>query len=183
MDDKIWIALLTAAVSIVVAILSLTTALITNRNSTKAVRSLEELKHSLHQSSESKRISDELLSKALESIKTAMQAIQIMKDEIQLILSASSDSLEPGEAAHRLVQAREHLFDVYQEHHPNLSSEESKAFHTAKNAIANIEKHIGSDGCNEVLVDTRRRLTDAQNLLRDALSTRVLERTMGIPQI
>jgi hypothetical protein len=178
MDIKIWIALLTAVVSIFVAVISLVTAWLTSRSSAKSAQTLEELRHSLQQSSEARRISDEQLSKSLDSIRASMQALQIMKDEIQLVLASTTDSFAPGEAAERLGRARDNLFRIYQEHHPNLTADEGKAVHAAKSALTEIDRHVGEDGFDVTLKETRHRLTDAQNVLRDALTARLLQRTM-----
>lgn len=179
MDFKIFVALTTASVSIVVALLSLATAWMTSRSSAKAARSLEQLKHSLQRSADTRRLADEDLTKSVDSIKASMRALQIVKDEIQLILSSSAESLGADERASRLATARDHLIDAYQEHHPNLDHDEANALHSAKNTVFDIEQQIPNES-HEKLAETRHRLTEAQNTLRDALTDRILKRTVCI---
>ncbi len=180
MEEKLSIALVAAAVSIVVAITSAIVTLISNRKSVRANRELEKLKNQIKESSEARKIADGLFSESVESIRTAIKALQIMKDEILLILNSTSDSLDPGEARARLVGAREKLFEVYQDHHANLNLQEDKALHRAKNQVVDIEKYLDGENFRDDLSAKRAFLNESHDLLRDSLTARILDRTLGI---
>src|ERR1051326_7433198 len=127
MDTTVIIALTSAIASLLVALISLITALITNRNSLRTAVSLERLKHTLARSNRAFEMGDSELGSSLEALKLAMRAIQKFKDEIQLIIFAYGASLDSVEALERLEAARQHIFQIYEEVHPNLTEHEAVA--------------------------------------------------------
>lgn len=179
MDEKILLALIVAGTSVVVAFVSLCASLLTSRNASRSARFIEELRADLQTSSSARQVADTELKTTLQSLKGSMTAIQIVKDEIQLALAASSDDADREECLRRLRIAKDNLFKAYQDNHPNLTREESAALHKAKNAVADLDRQFVSEAAYAALYATRERLSDLQDLLRDSLATRLIERVLS----
>jgi hypothetical protein len=181
------IALISSVASLLVAMVSLLTAILTNRNSSRTAESLERLKHSLARSSRTLEVSDSEVVASLEALKIAMQAIQRMKDEIQLILNAYGNSLNTKEALERIEAARQNLFKIHEEKHPFLSENEALVLHRAKNTALKLSQYLTDDlqkkkyasdinnDTKEAALGLRTDLTEAQNLLRDYRTERLID--------
>jgi len=190
MDTKLISALVAAAAAVFVAVISLVTAILTSRQSAKTARSIELLKQSLSNDLKTSEFADATLISSLDALKQGMQAIQILKDEIQLILAAVKGSLTSREAFRRIEKARDSLLIAFQAGHPHLGNRETYAFHSLKELAIKICNIIKSDLHNKEnvselsddarheLLELRGRLTDVQNILRDARTDRLVDRTV-----
>lgn len=186
MDTKVTIALIAAAGSLLVALVSLLTAFVTNRIVSRTAESLERLKYSLDRSNRTLELVDSELKSSLEALRLAMQAIQRLKDEIQLTINAYGTSLDSMEASERIEAARQQLFQVYEEMHPRLNEHEAMALHRAKNVALSVSQRLTDElrrkkfaseidsiiSENALLIRTE--LTEAQNLLRDSRTERLI---------
>lgn len=186
METKVTIALIAAAASLLVALISAVTALITNRASSRTAQSVEYLRQSFANENRKAEISNTEMIASLESLRLAMQALQRIKDEIQLITQARGSSLDAAEALARIRSATLEMLEVNQKHHPNLDPLEAIVLHRAKNISIVIEqvlleglggKRYASELDDEryrALLQHRTALTDAQNLLRDHRTDRLI---------
>jgi hypothetical protein len=191
METSVVVALVSGAISLVVAGGSLVASWITSRTSAKNSRGLEGLKYSFAESTKAQEIADREFLAALDATKESMQAIQQMKEETQLLLSAIDTSLGSDEAVARMSDAREALMVGYKNHHPILSETEAQALHRAKE-LARVAEELARKALSshryaseldaqtrQVLADVREQLTEQQNLLRDSRMERLVRRTMS----
>jgi hypothetical protein len=187
MDIGILIALASGITSLLVALISLLTAFLSSRATSRTAESLERLKYSLSSSTRASELTRAESLRSLESLKLAMEAIQVVKDEVQLAVYAYEDSLQAKEMADRLEAARQNLFKVYEEMHPILSEREATVLHTAKNSGFWACQTLGmelkkvkyasdiNDTIRQESLQRRSELTDAQNLLRDFRTERLID--------
>lgn len=190
MDEKIFLALIAGGVSLLVAIISLIATVINSRVSGKTARDMEEFRQSFAKETKKHEISDAEFLEVLNVLMLALQAIQKMKDEILLIINSYADSLNAGEALLRLSAARDGLFSTYEKDHGRLNSMEMNAYHAAKNialhtvTLLQVElksKEYASEICHDMdrnLEEQRSRLSDCQQVLRDARTDRIINRTI-----
>ena len=177
-------AIITAGVSLVVALLSAITALINGRVSSRTSKSLELLKYTLAIDARQAELSSSETVEALASLRLSMQAIQRLKDEIQLITNATETSLSAKEALDRVRDSAHAVLETYQQKHPYLESDEALVLHRAKNTAFSVQniltnglhgKKYASQLAPEIvkaLQELRTDLTESQNLLRDLKTDR-----------
>lgn len=190
MDEKIFLALIAGGVSLLVAIISLIATVINSRASGKIAKDMEEFRQSFAKETKKHEISDAEFLEVLNVLMLALQAIQKMKDEILLIRNSYADSLNASEALLRFSAARDGLFSTYEKDHGRLNSMEMNAYHSAKNialhtvTLLQLElksKEYASEICPDMdrkLEEQRSRLSDCQQVLRDARTDRIINRTI-----
>ena len=188
MDTEVMIAVITASVSLIVALVSLISTIISNRQNRKTAAGIESLKYEFTNRRETKELSDKYLNKSIESLGCLIQAIQRVKDILQLIVSAPDDSLDSETAMGLISEARESLFTCYEDHLAHLGNESSEYAHKAKNRTLTVEQHIRlwlkdesitsalSDEEKDTLRESRLFLSDMQNVLRDKRTGIMYER-------
>jgi hypothetical protein len=191
LDKNLFVALVAACASLLVATIGLAATIVTNRRSNKNAATIENLKHSLLEASKAREIEDSHLSQSVDGLAQGMQAIQNLKDEILLILGSIEDSLPSATALQRVESAREILFDSFEKNHPALNRTEGEALHNAKNLAHAIQQFLMAELHNmnfssELSSDARSRLsefrlglTESQNVLRDSRNERILRRVIG----
>jgi hypothetical protein len=191
LDKNLFVALVAACASLLVATIGLAATIVTNRRSNKNAATIENLKHSLLEASKAREIEDSHLSQSVDGLAQGMQAIQNLKDEILLILGSIEDSLPSATALQRVDSAREILFDSFEKNHPALNRTEGEALHNAKNLAHAIQQFLMAELHNmnfssELSSDARSRLsefrlglTESQNVLRDSRNERILRRVIG----
>jgi len=89
-------------------------------------------------------MSDSQLVDALKALQASIRAIQVMKDEVQLIISATGDSLDASSAIKRIEVAREKMFVSYEDEMPNLDEWEARMTHRSK--VFNVHADGALDG-------------------------------------
>lgn len=188
MSVEVAVALVAAVASLVVALVSLGTAMLTNRQSARTAESIETMKHAFSGKDKAASIADEDLAKAMESLRAGLEAIQHVRDELQLILSSSGESLYTSIALKRFAVAREEMSKAYEGHFMNLDEAERTAFHKAKNATLAAERALteglGSRAYVSELDETaqskcetmRAELADLQRILLDSKVNRLARR-------
>ena len=188
MDAKILATIVTGGFALVVAVFSLLTSIITNRSSGKVTRKVEAMKQEFARAESKGLLMDKEISSSLDSLKKSLHAIQNFKDELQLILSSVSGSLDIETAFQLVDSARAKLFSTYEESYAHLNESEAMACHRAKNITLRIAEQIKrffEQSCNsvdmsteqrEILLRFRNELTDCQQLLRDSRTDRLVER-------
>ena len=188
-DINITIAIITAVTALFVAIISLIAAIINGRQAAQSTKELESIKYRFSRADTAETFSDGHLNASLDSLRIALQSIQLMKDEVQLILSAVETSLDTETALNRIRIAREQLFANYEQHLAELNDAEITAFHRAKNQALMIERFLHGNLTGKKFVsllspdqktslrELRNELTDIQYILRDKRSERLAQRT------
>jgi len=191
MSTELTIAIIASIASLAVAIVSLLTAIISARQTTNANLKLESLRDSIQRKHAQEEFSDIYLNASLSALNESIQVIQCFKDCIQVILSATKSSLDSDLAIASITTSREEMFSSYEKNLPNLTEQEAKVFHQAKNKaliLENLlrkdldEKPYASEMTDEVrrrIIELRGLLTDSQQLLRDSRSDKLAKR-MGI---
>jgi hypothetical protein len=187
MSTEVIIAIITAIASLVVAVTSLVSSIISNRQSARLAETLETLRFELDEKKTTRTTAGTYLDSGLEALATLIQATQRMKDIVQLTLTARGTSLDSESAMKSILDARQNLFNCYEEQLASLGTIEASGAHKAKNVALDIEarlrEFIGDDAFislssyqKRVLTELRNELTDAQNLLRDSRTTQLLKR-------
>jgi sulfur transfer complex TusBCD TusB component (DsrH family) len=188
MSNEMIIVLIASGTSLLVAVVGLVTSLATNRQSTRSEKSIEAMKFEFSRILSRDEIADAQFSSAVEALQLSIQAIQHVKDEILLILSAISSSLDTKSAIEHLVDSRKKLFARHEEFMAILNTEEEKLLHQAKNVSLAVEQVVLEGIQNEIYVSAlpqeskqmlltlRNELSELQHLLRDSRSDRVLQR-------
>ena len=188
MEPEVIAALVAAAAALVVATTSLVTSVWTRRQADRSAKDLEEFKFELTSSLREQHLLDLSSKAAIQSLKAGLTAIQRMKDEIQLILTATGKSLRSRTARGRVGEARDEINSMYEEHHVNLSMEDAPLLHSAKSLANRAHDEVGSalaphtyaadinDASRETLGLLRAALTEQQETVRNALELRLIER-------
>lgn len=188
MDIEVIIAIIASITALVVAVVGLVTAIINNKHSARTAKSIEELRFEFSQTQARDTLSNTHLDEVLGALVSAIQAIQLVKDEIQMILSAPEDSLDASSAIHRIERAREKIFACYEEKGAILSEWETVMVHRAKNISLSVEYHMKEglrnkdsasllpEGKYRKIFELRAELTDIQQSLRDSRTDRLLRR-------
>ncbi len=185
MSTEISIAIIASVASLAVAIVSLLTAIISVRQNAHTNKEIEILRDKFTRRHSKEEFSDTYLNEALRALQESIKVIQRFKDEIQIILSATENSLDSDIAISRIEAAREEMFSTFEKNLPNLNEQEARAFHRSKNcalAVENylrktLEKKLNVSAMTKEsyrrLIELRGQLTDSQQLLRDSCSDRL----------
>jgi uncharacterized protein YjcR len=188
MSAELTVALIASGASVAVAVVSLITSLINNRHSARSQKVLENLKFEFTQIQGKETAKDTHLIEVIKALQLAIQSIQVVKDELQLILSAVDSSLDTQSAITQVKAARERLFKSFEEQSALLDESEMAPFHQSKNISLRIENFLRrslsnkpdasclSEAEREHLLSLRGDLTEAQQLLRDIRTDRLLRR-------
>jgi hypothetical protein len=188
MSDEVTLAMMAAITSLVVALIGLVTSIITNRHSARSDKTIESMKFEFSRLMARDSFSDAHLEDTLKALQSAIRTIQVVKDEIQLILSATGTSLDATSAISRIESAREKMFSCFEDAAPTLSEWESRAVHRAKNLSLIAATYIKNDlqeqtaasslsaERHQQLMQVRSELSEMQQILRDSRMDRMFRR-------
>jgi hypothetical protein len=191
MSTEVKIAIITSIASLLVAIVSLISSIINSRQSTQSAQMVETLKFELSEKKSRQAIRDKYLDRAVESLDALIRAIQRYKDIVQLILTATGESMDTESAMKSISTFRTAIFECYEEQLPELEDWEKEGAHKAKNVALTIERRLQEDlegtyyvsvlseEQKRVLEDLRNNLTDTQNVLRDSRTIRLVKWIQG----
>lgn len=176
MKTEILIVIIASTASLIVALISLITSIVTNRHSLKMMKVNNRFKFI-------SKLDNNSLEKKFSSLDSIICLIQEMKDQMQLIVADSNESIDSVSAIKEIEKCREKMFNCYENNLPNLSDEERQYAHTTKNQIHGIEIFIkkslkGRRFASEIDTDSKKQLqeqrselTEYQDLIRDVKMT------------
>jgi CheY-like chemotaxis protein len=185
MSTEVVVALIASGVSLIVSVLS-------SRHSARSGKEIERLKHGLSRDTTRESIFDAQQAESLKALELSIKAIQRVKDEVQVILSATEVGSDYKSLMDGMRVAREQMFACYEEHMATLDRKEGKIVHSAKNISLHIEAYLKrslppqadviflSGEQRGQLLAFRDSLTDLQGVLRDSRMDRLMRR-LGVP--
>lgn len=163
----------------IVALLSLAVAVFNGRKANQQAKEIESLKFDLQRKGEKAQKYHAEMAKAYDAIGEMISAIQVLKDKLQMILSAFDTSLDAKGALDAVRGAREDLFTCYEKNLPFFLEEEKLVSHAAKNMAHTVEQILTmalqdyewasclSDAHAKKVIQHRKLLSDKQDRLRD----------------
>jgi hypothetical protein len=180
METKILLILITSITSIILAIVSLLSNYLNNRKLVKANRELEVLKFEIEKKREKFKISDKSLRDKLNSIENHISLIQVFKDNLFLIQSSITNSLDTETALFRINKSKDELCSFYETNSQYLTKEDGSlsSAHSAKNLSLTIGENLNNLFLKREFVNisekerlsiekSKGQLTELQNVLRD----------------
>jgi hypothetical protein len=188
MKIELFVALIASGTSLFVAIIGLITSFTSNRQSARSEKAIENVRYEISRLATKESISDTNMEEALKALRKSLQAIQLIKDETQVILSATNNDLNSKSAINRICAAREKMFACYEEELASLDDIEVRANHRAKNISLIIENLIKEGLLSQLTASNlspekrdkitllRAELTEIQQVLRDSKTDRILRR-------
>lgn len=132
MEPKIFTIFITAGATIIVALIGLVTSILANQKGAKVSLELEKIKFKLEREKQKKQIHDTEDLQSINSLKLMIKSIQIVKNQLQLILSAFQESLDSKSSIDLFFESRTNLIRCYEENFINLSKEEERLSHDVK---------------------------------------------------
>lgn len=169
----------TVIVAIITSVTSLIVALISLINANRSAKRLELLKFEYDRRRANFALSNEYFKSNIESLGLFIKAIQRVKDVLFLCVNSIETSLDSEAAIKLISEAREHVFQVYEEESSSLENIARAEVHKIKTTTYNTEFMLkeyleDKDFAAELSVDQkkslisiRENLSDCQNLLRD----------------
>ena len=194
MDNTTFVALITAAASLLVAVLSLISSIVSSINSAKSARRIEMLKHKLDLERKSVEEQHESSKLYLTAISDAIKAIQKVKDVIQRMINSYKTAYHSEVAIDDINRISKDLVQCYEDQLTNLLIEkdqfEKDLFHRAKGLTLHIQTYIISAldqkayaselsvEEKECLGQMRLQLSDIQNQLQNSLYEQLIKRAV-----
>jgi len=196
-STELIIALIAAGTSVLVAIISLIVSVISNRQSARSSKEIEKLKYDFSRASALETLNDSQLSESLKALQLAIKSIQRVKDEMQVVLSASEMPTELKSLMEGIRSAREQMFACYEEQMATLDNDDARIVHKAKNTSLQVEALIKRslptnakqitlpEELHEPLLTLRMNLTELQQSLRDSKADKLMRRLgdVGLPAV
>jgi two-component system OmpR family response regulator len=187
-NNELTTALIASGTAILVAIISFVVSIVSSRQSTRSGKEIEKLKHDFSRASALEALNDSQLAESLKALQLAIKSIQRVKDEMQVVLTATESAIATQPLMEGIRSAREQMFACYEEQMAILNDDDGRIVHKAKNTSLQVEALIKRslptnaevivlpEELREQLLTLRTALTELQQLLRDSKADKVMKR-------